>query len=450
MTNGRTARDGLEFARFLAALGVSRGFSEFQRYGFFKRAGNNHYAAALGRRGAAPSPSTELLADLDSGGWLARVRRVTRGNNQPVALRRELKALEDSLFDLLGPRPSPDSVAVTLVAVGRLVSWLSTSPSAREAIPPPPLLSRAWLRRADDGTPEFRVAAAMAGLGIQSPFPTPGGHQENVVAGGPSPPMAAHLAPLTNGARDGFEARTFFRGRRLRKHRSWAEGSPPTVVWGHGGLVANMIAVLERRVLEASIRGLTDKPLGGACSARLSDVTAFLTGAFDDARCSALLASMIWGEPTWFPRAATAADWDVERAVVPFAYAALKPLFSTDAALAGAGAIPSGTTLPIPPGLIARLKAAGAAADGASTAQAVGAAFSRARSSGLHSPFDPLRAGGRSSAEAAGRMGAGIPADRLAAALLIPVSGLGLVRLLRQAYPASVSEPTEPPENPPR
>ena len=449
VTNGRTARDGLDFARSLAALGVSRGFSEFQRYGFFKRAGNNHYAAALGRRGTAPSPSTELLADLDSGGWLARVRRVARGNKQPVALRRELKALEDSLFDLLGPRPSPDSVAVTLVSVGRLASWLSTSPSAREAIPPPPLLSRAWLRRADDGTPEFRVAAALAGLGIQSAPSTPGSHQENAATGAPEPPMAAHLAPLTKGAREGFEAPTFFNGRRLRKHRGWAEGSCPTVVWGHGGLVANMIAVLERRLVEAPIRGLTDKPLGGARPARLSDVTAFLAGAFDDARCSALLVGMVWAEPTWFAKAAAAAGKDVERAAVPFAYAALKPLFSTDAALASAGVIPSGATLPIPAGLVARLRAAGAATDGVSTARAVGAAFARARSSGLPSPYDPLRAGGRSSAEPAGRMGAGIPADRLAAALLIPVSGLGLERLLRQAYPASISEPTEPPEDPP-
>ena len=450
VTNGRTARDGLEFARSLAALGVSRGFSEFQRYGFLKRAGNNHYAAALGRRGAAPSPSTELLADLDSGGWLARVRRVARGNNQPAALRGELKALEDSLFDLLEPRPSPDSVAVTLVAVGRLASWLSTSPSAREAIAPPPLLSRAWLRQADDGTPEFRVAAALAGVGIAPASLTPENDQGNAQpAGAPEPPMAAHLAPLTKGAREGFEAHTFFNGRRLRKCREWADGAPPSVVWGHGGLVANMIAVLERRLLEVPIRGLTDKPMTGACLARLSDVTAFLTEAFDDARCSALLAGMVWAEPTWFPKAAAAAGRDVERAAVPFAYAALKPLFSTDAALASAGVIPSGATLPIPPGLVARLKAAGAATDGASTARAVAVALSRARSSGLPSPYDPFQAGGRPTTEPVGRMGVGIRADRLAAALLIPVSGLGLDRLLRQAYPASTSEPTEPSEDPP-
>ena len=449
VTNGRTARDGLEFARSLAALGVSRGFSEFQRYGFFKRAGNNHYAAALGRRGAAPSPSTELLADLDDGGWLTRVRRVARGNNQPAAVRRGLKALEDSLFDLLGPKPSRESVAVTLVAVGRLATWLSNSPGAREAISPPPVLSPAWLRQADDGTPEFRVAAALAGLGIQPAPVTPENDQGNAQpTGAPEPPMAAHLAPLTNSAREGFEARTFFKGQRLRKRRGWADGAPSTVVWGHGGLVPNMITVLERRLVEAPIRGLTDKPLGGAGLARLPDLTAFLNEDFDDARCSELLAGMVWAHPPWFPKAAAEADKDVEHDI-PFAYAALKPLFSTDAALVSAGAIPSGGTLPIPPGLVARLRAAGAATGGASTARAVSAAFTRARSSGLPSPFDVLQAGGRPSAEPVGRMGAGIRADRLAAALLIPVSGWGLASLLRRAYPGTVSAPTEPSEDPP-
>lgn len=450
--NGRTARDGLEFARSVAALGVSRGFSGFQRYGFFKRAGKNHYAAALGRRDAAPSAGTELLADLDRGGWLARVRRVARGDKQPAAIRRAMKALEDSLFDLLGPNPSRGSVAATLAAVGRLASWLSISPSARDTIPPPPRLSRKWLREADDGTPEFRVAAALAGLGIPSPPSRRDTEQREDArpSGAPAPPMAAHLAPLTNGADDGFEARTFFRGRHLRKRRAWAtDGGPPTVVWGHGGLVANMIAVLERRMIEVPIRGLTDKPLAGAAFARLADIIAFLTGDFDDARCSALLAGMVWARPTWFEKAAATEPEDAAQPSVPFAYAALKPIFSPDAALVHAGAIPNGATLPIPPGMISRLRAAGRARDGASTDQAVGAAFARARSSGLPSPYDSVRAGGRSAGGWDGRMGAGIRADRLAAALLIPVSSPALTSLLIQAYPGSVTQPIKSTEDHP-
>ena len=334
---GRTARDGLEFARSLATLGVSRGFSEFQRYGFFKRAGKNHYATAIGRRRAAPSQGAELLADLDTGGWLHRARRLGRSDNQPATLRNAAKVLEDSLFELLAPDVSYRSVRGTLEAIGRLANWLSTSPNGREMVPPPPLLSRAWLLQADDGSPEFRIAAALAALGLSTQSP---GEQsepaESHARAAKAPPMAAHLAPLTNGLGDRFEEKTFFRHRWLRKRRAWAgDNSPPTVVWGHGGLVANMIAVLERRLVEAPIRGLTDKPLSSASFARMSDMAAFLTGGFDDARCSALLAGMVWAQPVWFPKkemghvpTATA---------LPFAYAALKPIFTPNEALVARG-----------------------------------------------------------------------------------------------------------------
>ena len=47
VSNGRTVSDGLDFARALATLGVSRGFSEFQRFGFFKRAGKNQLRGSV-------------------------------------------------------------------------------------------------------------------------------------------------------------------------------------------------------------------------------------------------------------------------------------------------------------------------------------------------------------------------------------------------------------------
>lgn len=439
VTNGQTAVDGLDFARALATLGVSRGFSEFQRYGFFKRAGKNHYAAAIGRRRAEPSPGAELMADLDAGGWLGKARRYGRDGNQPAAVRNAVKALEDSAFELLAPDCSRHSVGAVLESIGRLGDWLSNSPKGREIVPPPPLLSRAWLRRADDGSPEFRVAAALAGLGIPS---LPSGRESDAADANAehsqAPPMAAHFAPLTNGSGEGFERATFFQGRWLRKRRAWANNNrPPAVVWGHGELVANMISVLERRLVETSIRGLEDKPFGGASFARLSDVIAFLTGDFDDARCSALLSGMVWAQPAWLPdseRIPTA------RAAVPFAYAVLKPIFSTNEALRRMGALPREGSIPIPPGLVGRLRAAGRSRDGRAVDQAVHAAFSRARSSGLPSPYDPIQSGGGLSALRSGRIGVGVEADRLTAAMLVPISDRGLASLLRRAYPGSTPD----------
>ena len=75
--NGRTARDGLDFARAAGNLGVSRGFREFERFGFLMRAGKAYLATPLGRRSATPSSRTRLVGDLDSGGWLDRVSALT-------------------------------------------------------------------------------------------------------------------------------------------------------------------------------------------------------------------------------------------------------------------------------------------------------------------------------------------------------------------------------------
>ncbi len=444
--NGRTARDGLDFARAVTSLGVSRGFSEFERYGFLKRAGDAYRATPLGRRSAAKSTAARLVADLDAGGWLDRMRRIGRADAASAAARHAIKRLEDTLFDLVEPTSHRDAIQQTLVALGQVCSWLAVSPKGREAVQPLPLLSSAWIRAADDGSPEFRVAAALAGLGqppitqrdkSAQPASIPEGM--NAAADGlDAPPMAAHFAPIDEGR--------FFDGKRLRVRRAWSkDDSPPTVVWGVGRLVSNMIAVLERRLVEGAIRGLDDKPLAGSTYARLTDVTAFLLGGFDDRRCASLLAGMIWVRPTWLPR--TTSDSVVPRRVsVPFAYAAIKPVFTPDRSLRCIGALPETARMPIPPGLVSQLSTGGTLPDGHATGVAVRAAMARARASGLPSPFDPARAGGRRVGAEDAPIGAGLRADRLAAALLIPVYDKSLESLVRRAYPGTLTEDTDQPD----
>ena len=458
--NGRTARDGLDFARAAASLGVSRGFREFERFGFLMRAGKAYLATPIGRRSVASSPGAQLVADLDAGGWLDRVRRVGRNDEEPGAARQAIKRLEDALFGMVAPAGPSGEVQRAIVALGQVVDWLAVSPSGRQAVgTPPPVLSSTWMKRAADGSAEFRIAAALAGIGLPVPErpghvePAPaadGGDDASATTGEPpksetpasdvarvrsnvAPPMAAHLAPIN-------EESFFYRGR-LGRRRTWSDGdTPPTAVWGAGDLVSNMIAVLERRLVEASIRWLEDKPLASATFARLADVAAFLSEDFDDARCAALLTGLVWARParlasTHLPGGAPA---------LPFAYAALKPVFTPDTALRGAGGLAGTTRMPVPPGLVARLRAGGDSRDGRATDGAVRTALSRAGASGLPSPFDPARSGARVAKVDGGRIGAGVPADRLAAALLIPVGALALTALLTRAYPGDLLEDDNP------
>ena len=439
---GGTARDGLDAARSVAQIGNSRGLSGFERYSLTQSDRKLPYQATpLGRLRTPPVARPDLIADLEVGRWLQSVRDAAKKKSAPMRAKAAVHELDNFLFATTDETLTAEGALHSLIALGKLVGWLSTSPKARKIVTaPPPLLSRSWIHRADDGSSEFRIASALAGLGIDSPPQDGRSDSVEFQSRGFRPaPMAAHFAPLTNGPGEGFERATFFRDRWLRKRRNWAsDNNPPTVVWGHGGLVANMIAVLGRRLVEESIRGLLDKPFGTATFVQLSDVATFLSGDFDDEICSDLLAGMVWAKPAWLP--AKNEDLKFGRTSVPFAYAALKPIFATNEALRRVGAIPTENSIPIPPGLVGQLRAAGQDQDGRAIDLAVRTAFSRARSSDLLSPYDSIQSGGGTSALNSRRIGVGVRPDRLVAAMLIPISDQGLTSLLRRAYPGAIPD----------
>ncbi len=446
---GRTARNGLDAARAVTQIGLARGITSFERYSLIQPDTKMPYQATpLGRIATPDHPRQDMILDLEDGCWLEQARRLA-GNRKttPSRARHAIRRLEDSLFQMTDAAQTSEGTRNALMAIGGFIDWLTTNRKAREELDPPPILSRDWIRQADDDTPEFRVAAALASLGLP-PLMLSGrsmsapedatsasdsvsvSHDETQEEASQSPvvpalPMAAHLAPINE--------EYFFNGTGLHKRRAWHPDSTPTVVWRSGSLISNMIAVLERRMVEATMRGLPDKPLAGAAFARTADVSAFIEGEFDDARCAALLAGLVWAAPArWRKRPKNPKLPDGAPTMrPPFAYATLKPLFSTDAALRRIGALDSETRLPLPPGLLARLRAGGSSRGGRMIDKAVHTALARARASGLASPFDPAGSYGH----AASRVGAGIRADRLAASLLIPIGEYSLRALLARVWP---------------
>ena len=460
----RTARTGLDAARSVARIGAARGIGSFERYSIIQPDSKMPYQATpLGRFHTPDRPRRDLVSDLEAGDWLSRARRLV-GNKRtaPARARQAMRRLEDALFQMTVANREPVGTRNALMALGSLVGWLASNPTARKDMRPPPLISSDWIREADDGSAEFRVATALAAIGLPSPRrPAQQSDVQNPERGRPAgngtdnesaperatpaaeesagapaqrrsnatPPMAAHLAPL--------DERTFFYRGNLGTRRAWSDDdTPPTVVWGAGPLVPNLIAVLERRLVETSIRGLEDKPLCGGTTARLADVTAFLGDEFDDARCAALLAGLVWARPARL----RSAPGPTNPAPVPFAYAALKAVFTPDATLRTAGLLPATARMPVPPGLVARLRAGGNSRDGQATDTAVRLAIERARASCLPTPFGAGPRASRQSTIEGGRIGAGVPADRLAAALLIPIGNRALAALVERAYPRAPTD----------
>ena len=403
----KTARDGLDFARAAATLGISRGITAFQRYGFAKRQGNMYLAAPLGvRKTASQVPEgAELINDFDKGGWLQIVRRLTQDKNAPARARQLMKRFQDSLFALTETQATSATVQHALETLGEIAGWLSTSPAARAASRPPPLLRPSWLRRGHDGSAEFRAAAALASLGWAPALPRSFGIEaaDPMTTRNMTVPMASCLAPVDPAT----VAKPF---------REWdRDGGRSGAAWGAGGLVANLVAVLERSSQSSTV----DRPLVAAAPTRTDTITRFLADDFDDRRCARLLGGLVWVRPTPLRQPEGA-----ETAAPPFAYAALKLLFAPGTVV---GAFTPPVTddrvrrIPVPPGLVARLR--GRDVDGA-----VRSALARARASGVASPFAH---GGLAHTTA---FGAGMDSRRLAAALLIPIHDAQLRTLLKRAY----------------
>ncbi len=438
VVGGIAARNGLDVARAASSLGVDRGIDAFVRYALVKRHGDNHLAVPLETRRASDRPvaATGLIHDLDS--WFTSVRRVMRGKGAPSSARGSMRRLDDALFALADASSSgrdlrPIAVQRALSAIGDLVSWIARARKWREKIPPPPRLPPEWVCEADDCTAEFRVAAALAGLGwrrarrdrgstAKTPMSVSGhrgpGSRDDTGDGGDAPggtvfgrlPLAAHMAPVV--------ASSIF-GRRRR----WCESGTSThVVWASGGLDVNLVAVLERRRLGL---GAPESPGGeiftSGCAASLRDILAFLESGFDARRCQRLLAGLVWTRPSAF---LSARDREV-RPSLPLLLAILKPLFISERQLRWLSAqrlVPPDCHLPAAPGLVARLRRG-------DLSGAEHLAVRRARASGLPTRF---AASGRKIVASSPRPRLG---TRLAAAMMIPVNDFALRSMLERAYP---------------
>ncbi len=317
----RAARDGLDFARAVGQLGTDRGIAAFQRYGFMVRNGLAYIATPLGRIEASRSPTADLIAELDQGQFLDRLRREARDKDVPASLKRVVAQLENALFALTQPGVGRSHLQRALILLGEVMQILAVSRKGREAVPMLPRLSAAWVLQAADDSAEFRLALALAGLQGLRPY----------------------LAPVE----------------REKGYWKWAPESR-LHVWGKGELVRNLVRVVERRVIESQ-RDAELEPFQSRASlgARLSDIATFLNRQTDDPLIAALLQGLIWMElpdallsPSPHGKGA-----DGEGAAIPTTFAICKPFFTGPTLLKDLKRLPQDARFNLP-GELPRLLAA--------------------------------------------------------------------------------------------
>jgi len=282
----RQARTGVDFARAAASLGVDRGIASFTRYGFVKRSGQSHLAAPLGQLQVRLVADVGLVDELDP--WLDRLRAACYRSETPESYRRALRDIEESIFAYCRYGGKAHLAAVA-AALGRATKTLGRKSRTRDSLRPLHHLSPRWLNACDDGSQEFRLAAALASVGDSTVGPIRRQLEQVVLKGN-----QAHWDP---------------------------EDRP---VARHGSLADQLTWILQRRLLEGLRVNLETCPVDGPLKASLADISAFICGLTDDHRLEALfrgLATLRWHEARPAPRAQWAPGTDPG---LPRAYCLLK------------------------------------------------------------------------------------------------------------------------------
>uniref|UniRef100_A0A831XE64 Type I-U CRISPR-associated protein Csx17 n=1 Tax=Geobacter metallireducens TaxID=28232 RepID=A0A831XE64_GEOME len=376
----RAARDGLDFARAVSGLGIDRGISGFQRYAFLMRSGKAYLATPLARIQVVRNPKADLLTHLDRFQWLDRLRSVAR-KDAPGRIQQLVRRMEDEIFSLTqgGDRLVLQNI---LMLLGQIQQSCGVSTKGRDAVGPLPFLGAEWAMEADDGSHEFRLACALAGL----------------------TDMRAYLAPV-----------------RVDKGKvEWAPGSPKAV-WGGGDLVSNLFRVFDRRLLEADRDRQEIEPFAGFPAADIPAVMAFIQGKTDDGRIAALLSGLVNVQlPRNMPHRNVSTDHP------PAVFCLLKPLFTPDGILQELGILPPDRHLPLPREVVNLLKAGNREQAG----RAIGIGWRRLRIVGMKLPPHPRRPPALVGTEGA----------RLAAALMIPLAKGDLARICQPFMPVQKAD----------
>jgi CRISPR-associated protein Csx17 len=382
---GRTAKNGVDFARAVVGLGVDRGLDEFQRYGFQVRNGLSYFATPLTRITTRKNAGVDLLSDVDV--WLDRYRRAATKDGAPASARRALSVLEARIIDLCISH-TPDRLLAVFIALGQCQAAAARSlkwATQKDGFKPLQGLRKEWLKHGWH-RPEFRLAASLASI--------------NGKFGKDCLNLRCHLEQVD----------CFRKDADTQAYR-WADNPTNNVQWSAAPLPEVLSDILARRLI---LNEDTEKRW--EVHADLADIKAFIEGETDDALLSDLLWSMSlinWSEKGGLPSQQT------ERVVPPTLYALLKLCFP-----------PVQKELPDPILHVPTVPAIHRHAANGNGTEAAALALRRLRASGYRPLIRLLPTQGSH-------------ASRTAAALLFPISNHTLEDLYKQTTRPE-KEPKEP------
>lgn len=416
------ASTGLDVARATASLGVDRGIDSFVRHAFAQRLGLSFLAVPVGRIEVRTKPEVPVLGQLDP--WVGRLRRA---KSMPAGAATALRRLDGAQFEV-SLRGGALRLQEVLVAAAELEVAVGRSAGLREQTGRPVQGLRAadWLPVLDDGSPELRLAAA----------------------------VASQADPLSGAQLSRFDKHSTSPALLLRAVRragpralEWSQQAPR--VSGHRILpVVEVLAnLLVRRMIDVTGRTQADDgheagqvgvqpAFQFGLRAPLSDVAALVDGRLDEGRLDRLLAAFVlldWRPGSRYPSRTTSVKLDTSRwpklagplnSPAPALWALLAPFFHGPPIDPGDGFARRLRPSAGWPYLLLTGKAARVAEE----------ALGRLRIARLDPAPTCARALGGTGDRAAGA--------RLAAALVCPLSKSSVSALLRRVVPEPIAHPS--------
>jgi CRISPR-associated protein Csx17 len=260
----------LDFARAASRMGVSRGITAFQRFGYIERNGQSNLAVPLGRFEVRNGASEHAACLDDIALWMSKLHREAGAREASARLINAARRAADAAFDAASRPDAPLRWQELLLALGQVEAVMKTG-SGYRAQPIPPLRPQ-WVLAADDGSPEFRLALAFA---LQT---TPHAVLPSISIG----MIRRHWLPLASGSTTRFSVSGDAQHPRLDKR--------PEVVMEGRDAIDDAIAMITRRQIETSRAGGRAFPFVHAkrASASLADIGALLVGSIDVSRAFAL------------------------------------------------------------------------------------------------------------------------------------------------------------------
>ncbi len=165
--SGKIASNGLEFIEGIKSLGIDRGINEYVRYLNVLRRGQSGYVSIpVERVEVHYDKGIDLLKDINP--MLKNIRKITSKKEIPQSFKVIQRNIENAVYNL-AVRGDANNFQHVLEALGDFEKLMSknkdiTSKNKDEKVYPLTGLNPLWLIKANDNSPEFIIAAALASI----------------------------------------------------------------------------------------------------------------------------------------------------------------------------------------------------------------------------------------------------------------------------------------------